>query len=93
MKSAQNMVAMMMMPMWSRLVAEVLGGVDINWSPPIMDWSHHYGYRDGDGDDDNDDDDDDHDGDDDRYDDDDDVDNEDHDNIEYCCIIYSKHPF
>ena len=55
-KSAQNMVAMMMMPMWSRLVAEVLGGVDINWSPPITDWSHHYGNYDG-YDDENDDDD------------------------------------
>ena len=39
---------MMMMRMWSTLVAEVLGGVDINWSPPITDWSHHYGYHDGD---------------------------------------------
>ena len=55
-KSAQSMVAMMMMPMWSRLVAEVLGGVDINWSPPITDWSQHYGNYDGD-DDENDDDD------------------------------------
>ena len=33
------------------LVAEVLGGVDINWSPPITDWSHYYGNCDDDDDD------------------------------------------
>ena len=76
MKSAQNMVAMMMMPMWSRLVAEVLGGVDINWSPPITDWSHYYGNYDGD--------DDGHDG----HDDDGNEWDDDHDKIKCCCTYY-----
>ena len=53
-------------------VAEVLGGVDINWSPPITDWSHHYGNDAGDDDSDDGDD-----GDDDECDD-------DHDNIKCC---------
>ena len=52
-------------------VAEVLGGVDINWSPPITDWSHHYGNDDRDDNSD--------DGDNDECDD-------DHDNIK-CCYI------
>ena len=65
-------------------VAEVLGGVDINWSPPITDWSHHYGNDDRDDDGDGDDDDGDNDCDDGDDDDDDNECDDDHDNIKCC---------
>ena len=34
------------------LLAEALGGVEVNWSPPIMDWTQLWGNDDEDDDDD-----------------------------------------